>query len=646
MVANVLRSAIIIFITVTAASFTTFAQTEMEPWGNITGIRVKGQLMEFESSLRVVSADGTVQATALERQRPKYTRDGNKQIITTHIDSFYFAETVEENVQKSSTSVNVIFTAKKETDSARLFFCLRLPAAYTKGEITTLASQAQSSKTIFLFGQNKDVTLSAKKLLIKGNGQQLSLSFDTLTHITIKKEDSSYVLYLPLQQGSIQNGETGKIDLTIAATGTVDTRPVIFRLNTEDTGRTFTGFGGNFRLQNPKTDPQVIDYCLNNMRVAWGRVEMPFQFWQPNKDSHPIDSAKMGKLHPHVRESMEMAARLAKMNIPVILTAWSAPRWAITGDISRGPRPNGVWGNPLDTANMQAIYQSIADYIIYLRDVYDVEVKMFSFNESDLGINIRQTGEEHAQLIKGLGAYFQSRGLSTKMLLGDNSDATTYAFIDPAMKDEATHPYIGAISFHSWRGWDKEILQKWADAAAQMKLPLIIGEGSIDAAAWAYPAIFQEQTYAIKEINLYTRLMDICQPLTILQWQLTADYSPLIGGGIFGNTDSLHPGQRFWNLKQLASVPKDLSAMPIATDKPYISCAAQGNKARHAYAIHIVNNGATRQAAVTGFPPEVKGVKMQVTNAEWNRKESWVKVTGGLVNFTLNSESYITLVSE
>ena len=232
------------------------------------------------------------------------------------------------------------------------------------------------------------------------------------------------------------------------------------------------------------------------------------------------------------------------------------------------------------------------------------------------------------------------------MLLGDNSDATTYSFIYPAMKDEATHPYIGAISFHSWRGWERETLQKWADAATQLKLPLIIGEGSIDAAAWAYPAIFQEQTYAVKEINLYTRLMAICQPLTILQWQLTADYSPLIGGGIFGNNDSLHPGQRFWNLKQLASIPKNLSAMPITTDKPYISCAAQGNNERGAYAIHIVNNGATRTATITGLPANIKRLQMFVTSKNLNMKQSTINVTKGGATFTTITESYTTLVSE
>ena len=126
------------------------------------------------------------------------------------------------------------------------------------------------------------------------------------------------------------------------------------------------------------------------------------------------------------------------------------------------------------------IYQSIADYIQYLQDPIWSTGEIFSFNESDLGIYIRQTGEQHAQedWIKGLGKYFLWRGLKTKILLGDNSDATTYAFIDPALKDTATYPYIGAVSFHSWRGWGNlNYYLNGPQLPEEINLPLIIGEG-------------------------------------------------------------------------------------------------------------------------------------------------------------------------
>lgn len=383
------------------------------------------------------------------------------------------------------------------------------------------------------------------------------------------------------------------------------------------------------------------------MRVAYGRVEMPWMLWQREENSSPVDSAKAGKLHPLVKESMEMAQRLSKMNIPVILSAWFPPQWAVTGEIKWRRNPGDPWGNPLNQHKTQQIYKSIADYIQYLKDAYGVEVKLFSFNESDLGINVRQTGEEHAKLIKELGAYFATRGLPTKMLLGDNSDATTYEFIYPAMNDPETHPYIGAISFHSWRGWDTKTLQKWAEAAKQMSLPLIVGEGSIDAAAWAYPKIFEEQTYALEEINLYVRLLNICQPITILQWQLTSDYSPLTGGGIFGNNDSLKPTQRFSNLKQLSSVPANIAAIPSTVDRPNITCVAQADAGKNIYVVHLVNNGAARTVTVKGLPFTVKKLSVYVTSKAKNmHEEKPVAVINGQAKFLLDAVSYTTVFSE
>jgi hypothetical protein len=296
---------------------------------------------------------------------------------------------------------------------------------------------------------------------------------------------------------------------------------------------------------------------------------------------------------------------------------------------------------------MSEIYKSIGDYIDYLHSHYGVEVKYFSFNESDLGINVRQTAEEHDALIKGLGAYMAGRGIKTKMLLGDNSDANSYSFIDVALSDAEARPYIGAISFHSWRGWEKETLQKWAGAAARLDVPLIVGEGSIDAAAWNYPAIFLEPTYAMDEINLYIRILSICQPLSILQWQLTSDYSPLTGGGLFGNNAPLAPTRRFWNLKQLASTPKGLAAMPITIDRPEITCAALGNNGKRQFAIHLVNTGATRETTLKGLPKKLKALRVFVTDKDSAMKEGApVVVTGGEAHFTLGAGSFTTLMTE
>ncbi len=629
-----------------------WGQAELEPWGNLHGIRVDGQLMAFESGIRILGKDGaTMNATAKERQRPHYSREGMKQIVSTHLDSVYITERVEDG-DKGTTRIGVQLSARAEVSMGGAFFCISLPAEeFTESSVKLTDPKdapgrdgAPGAEGAFLYSTAGGVVITGDKLRLEIIPEEPGL---VIARKETEKGHPYIRIYLSVQPGDMHERDAVQKQFSVKVSGPVDKEPVSLTLNTAVTGHPFEGFGGNFRLQNAAMDPQVIDYCLKNMRVAWARVELPWAFWQPVKISDPIDSAKVGRLNPRVLQAMEMAQRLSKMGIPLILSAWFPPRWAIVGSPNFRPRPDGVWGNPLDKDNLGEIYKSIADYIEWLRQHYGVDIKLFSFNESDLGINVRQTGEEHAALIKGLGSYFAGRGLKTKMLLGDNSDANTWSFIGPAMSDPETRPYIGAISFHSWRGWERETLEKWADAARRMDLPLIVGEGSIDAAAWNYPAIFSEPTYALQEINLYIRIMAICEPLTILQWQLTSDYSPLTGGGLSGNTSPLAPTQRFWNLKQLASTPKGLFAMPIGSDRPNITCAALGNNSKRIYAIHLVNNGATREATLRGFPKKLKTLRIFVTDKDRGMKEgAVVPVTDGEARFTLETGSYTELVSE
>ena len=79
------------------SSYRTLAQAELEPWGNLTGIRVDGELMSIGSNLSVVKNNwADIASTAKEAQRPNYKREGKQQIVTTNIDSIYFSEKIED----------------------------------------------------------------------------------------------------------------------------------------------------------------------------------------------------------------------------------------------------------------------------------------------------------------------------------------------------------------------------------------------------------------------------------------------------------------------------------------------------------------------------------------------------------------------
>ena len=78
------------------------------------------------------------------------------------------------------------------------------------------------------------------------------------------------------------------LSMELHASGVIDHSDAEITLDMQNPGSLFAGFGGNFRLQNPAADPKVIDYCLENLRVAYGRVEFPWRLWQPEEESRCV----------------------------------------------------------------------------------------------------------------------------------------------------------------------------------------------------------------------------------------------------------------------------------------------------------------------------------------------------------------------
>lgn len=641
---------ILSFIMLTGTAGVLYGQVEFTTWGNLTGIRVDGQLMKFESSLCIANADWSkVTRTAREKQRIQFSREGNKKKFSYNIDSLNAVEIIEATGTGLAT-LNVQFTSRSDTALAGAFLRIDLPGDYySGGSVQVNNEQNVTLKPKQHEGRNEYAHATAKHVRFISPAQQLDITLLEPAEIFInddRRENNDIRIYMRVLGGTMKTGQTGQNTFTLKASGKMDKDPVRLTLDTSKPGRPFAGIGGNFRLQNPEADPPVINYCLENLRVSWARVEMPWRFWHPEEDKDPILEAGKGNLHPRVQAAMEMAKRLYNMGIPIIVSDWSAPDWAIQGTFSYRPQPDGLRGNPLNTEKMNSIYESITAYLIYLKEHYGVEVAAFSFNESDLGINIRQTPAEHVKLIKELGAYLASKGLRTKLLLGDTADVNGWPFIQAALEDASTHPFIEAISFHSWRGYTDENLTRWAEAAQRINKPLLVGEGSIDAGAWRYPAIFEEPTYALGEIDLYIRILALCQPLSILQWQLTSDYSALSGGGVFGNkNEPLHPTQRFWNLKQLGSTPPKSPAMMISSNKSDVTCAALGDTKKGIYTIHLVNNGASREVILTGLPKDIKELKAFVTTDKRKMEEvNPVRVSNGKATFILDTTSFTTLI--
>ena len=650
---------IIILWSLSGFSFKSFGQAECTAWGNVNGIRVDGELMKFETSIRVVQKNWLdYSQTAKEKQRPSFVRKGSKAEINTMLDSLSIYEIVQDT-GKGKISISVNMTAEKDTAIKGAYFTVELPHTDFSGALfkyidkkPSKADTSEKQRRPAYFRMFNPVPDTAAGIIITSEKRRLEIRTGGLSEIYVIRGNPYFgsgntVVYFTLISGNAVKGQTAGKIFDISVSGKIDRKPVEMVIDTLHPGREFDGIGGNFRLQNPRTDPEVIDYCLKNLNVIWGRVELPWAEWQRDESVDPLAAARSGDINIRVTDAMKMAQRLARKNIHIIISVWYPPAWAVIGKQNFGPRkPGEPFGNPLNQMKMRSIIKSLGTYLIYLKEEYGVTPDLFSFNESDLGINVRQTGEEHAEFIKQFGAYLASEGLSTKLLLGDNSDANTYGFLTPALNDPVTYRYIGAISFHSWRGYNNWTLSIWSDIAKQTNFPIIVGEGSTDAAAWRYPDIFSEPSYALNEIDAYLRIYSICQVKSILQWQLTADYSVLTGGGIYGNNGPLKPTQRFWNLKQLGLTPEGSFYLPIKCNRPNISCVAFGDIKDGIYTVHIVNNGAERKVTLTGLPSAVKQMKMYVTDRNHGMDNiKTVRVENGKAEFDLDSACFTTLIN-
>lgn len=583
--------------------------TEVMAWSNITGVRLDGELIDFESTLRVGTPGGEIESTGREKQNKiKYTRDGMSQIVNIPMHGAHFTQTVTD-VNTSTVSLKWVAEAD-ETLKEGAYFCMSFAPKYYSDAV---------------------IKASGKKVSIVSAERNIVLNFNKSVKTEVRNEDGNKVLYVTLMP-TLKKGAKAELAATMTVDGTRHHETTNIALDLDNPGRIFTGFGGNFRIQNVQKDPEVIDYCLKNLRVAFGRVEFPWAQWD-----------QQGASADHIKRSAEMAKTLKAVGMPVIVSCWFPPQWA-GNQTTRSDGTSRAYS--LKPEAKQRIFESMASYLLFLKKDYGVEADYFSFNESDLGINVVFTPEEHRDFIKEFGQYLADKDLKTRMLLGDNSDATTFDFIVPTLNDPSAHKYVGAISFHSWRGCDDETLAKWAAASRQINVPLIVGEGSTDAAAHQYADIFNETTFALYEINLYTRICAISQPLSILQWQLTSDYSLLWGDGIYKSEGPLRPTQRFYNIKQLAMTPADAFAIPTSCDKDNVNVASFVKLSTGESAVHIVNNAASCVADVTGLPAGTTKAIVNITNTDQNSEAICLDVKDGKVSVAMPADSFVTILAK
>ena len=663
-----------------AASIVTRADTEWGGTGDLREFRYQGEPIGLTAGIRMISPDGsrTGQASlrSLGRAGKREDFNGNAGLGDAPGGGRGFGpggggrrggggvniHEQMEDIAPDTTTIDVQATANTAIPLQGLYFRFTLARGDFAGghAIIGAGDSSNSAPRTVSFASSPqagvhlaDATVSSIRITGTGN-RSVEFTFANPTHIILEgpppeggrgrrggREASrpAASLLIPIVTGTLNPGTPCNLVFTLKATCDPDTAPVTLTLDPAHTGPAFAGIGGNFRLQS-SADPATIAYNIQNLRVAWARLEMPLSSWQTSETADPT----AGPLSDKVRQAMEMARTLAQKKIPMIISDWSAPGWAVATGTGAGQSGGPGGARSIAPEKWPAMYKSIASYLAYLKTNYGAEALLFSFNEADMGINVKLTPEDQDNVIKGLGAAFAAQGLATKPLLGDTGNPTPKPanYLDPTIADPEAMKYVGALSFHCWTGGSDAVIARWGQIAQHFKLPLLVAEGGTDPDSYHYPEVFLEPWYALDEINLYVRCLALAQPAAILHWQLTDNYSLLTGGR---NGKPLQPTERFFNLKQLNLTPPAAPSLGITSDRPRLSAAAYGDD-RDGYAIHLVNTGATRAVTLTGLPATLTQLYPSLTDGTRQLAAlAPVPVSAGTARFTLDALSYLTLTS-
>jgi O-glycosyl hydrolase len=416
---------------------------------------------------------------------------------------------------------------------------------------------------------------------------KLSVAFDQPRLVTVTDtwdaSGRSYRVRITLQSGAWMTGDTLKLGMTLKLTGTAHAAPASLSVDPTSRLYSFDGFGGNYRMY---TDTPIADYTLNNLTVSWTRFEFKAINWDHERNA--------ATLSPQLTRDFELMQKVQKKGIPMILSLWFLPERYYTDPNQKG---FGAFGRQIAPERWPEFLDLLGSYLVYLKAHYGVEPDLFSFNESDLGVNIGFTPETHRDEIRRIGAHLASLGLKTRMLLGDTANPRdSHKFVLAAAADAEAMRYVGAVSVHSWGSGTPAQYEAWADVGAWLRLPLLVAEAGVDPGAYKNSA-YDSYAYGLREAGQFQDLLRHVRPQAIIYWQFTDDYG-LVHVGPGG---AIEPTGRFWLMKQFTNLsPVKGDVIQSASDQAdvKVSAFAKGDL----LVAHVLNLGADRDATISGLP--------------------------------------------
>jgi len=436
--------------------------------------------------------------------------------------------------------------------------------------------------------------------------------------------------FIYLKSGSLTAGESVHARLSIRLASTAPVTPAVLSLRADSARYSLLGVGGNycFGIESP-----VARYTLDSLAPAIARTEMTILEWEPVNDNSDPRTADWTSYESrdvdgsNLRREFELMQELSARTIPFVTSIWHLPAWIM----------------PEHTVqNWPELLESIGSYLLYVKQHYHSEPAYFSFNEPDAGVQVLLTPEEHRSAITRMGAYFDSLGIKTRLLLGDVSNPNRSAYIIPTANDSVAMSHVGALSFHSWGGASAAQYGVWADASRELGVPLFVAEGGVDASAWQ-GGKYKSFLNGVHEMSQYQQLFLYAQPQGIMYWEYTADY------GLLSNINGqLVETERYAFMKHWSRfVPAGSVAVRTSSNTPNVLFTAFRHQNQGLLALHVANPYFERRVTVTGIPFGVASLRsVQTYEGSLFQERPSVPVAGGEATLDLPSFSLTTLYAE
>ena len=593
-------------------------------------VPITGQLMLVMTDGREINLQPHDQRSPIERERNTLHWTGRPRGEET--SSLHFSAQWEE-VDGALNLVASLRTSE-ELDIRAVRYRLALPRErFLGGRVSpgqTPLGAVRPTDGVVLVEPLRGVTVADTQ-----DNWTVSATFDRERTVRVTDEwhrrgGRTYMVGVELHAGEWRPEEEIEFSMSLRLDGEAPPSKASLIVDDQTARQRFIGFGGNYCWSNLAP---ASAYTVEHLNSAWARFHLDFRRWHAER-ANPGES---------LRRDFELMSLMHEREIPWILSIWRTPPEFYV------PPPEGVpaprFGKKIAPEKWDEFLTLIGDYIAYVKEHYGTEPAMFSFNEPDLGVDIGFSAEEHRDVIKEIGTYFERRGFRTKMLLGDTANPRdSHRYVLPAANDPEAMRHVAGVSFHSWGGATEEQYAAWGEVAAWLNLPLFVGEAGMDPTAWRNQS-YDSYDYGLREMEDHFNFINQARVQVSLYWEFTNDYGlvqPAAGGGR-DHDEAVEPTSRFWMMKHLTNLtPVDCEVVSTSSDTPAVRI--MGFRRDALRVVHLLNTGPETVVTLEGL---AAGQWTSITTTEeedWKTDQLNVTTAGRNPVMTLPARSFVTLL--